>query len=328
MQDIDFDELDRAVSSAINPSAPSATPSTPSESVPVRGQFAHVVHGPEPTPGPAAPSLAVRRRSGRFMDVVHPSSDMRSSSNGSSVPARPVVEESRSDVAEVEEPTAEPVPAPSAFQWPDPLDLVESKEETEEVIETPEEEASVEDTTDDASQPLESPFLMGAKVEKRPLGGTPPLDYNGPFGQPVDASVEENSSTELIEDESDDSDIEKLEAELTGEVEEKAEEVETTEPTPVEETTERVEESKTEEVAATPVQQTEGPTSITQQYKEQSSEEAQPSGAIYDTEAYHQPLAHPVKKKSGILVVVWILALILVGGGIGAAVYFYVLPML
>jgi hypothetical protein len=71
-----------------------------------------------------------------------------------------------------------------------------------------------------------------------------------------------------------------------------------------------------------------GPTSITQQYTEQPSTASQPSGSIFDTEAYHQPLAHPAKKRSGVLIAVLILALILVGGGIGALVYFFVLPSL
>lgn len=47
-----------------------------------------------------------------------------------------------------------------------------------------------------------------------------------------------------------------------------------------------------------------------------------PSGAVYDTDDYHQPLNHPVKKKSGWLVIVWILVALIIGS-IGGAAYFY-----
>ena len=71
MKDIDFDELDRAVSSHVNQGSSSST------SIPVK------VFSPKPAEE-AASSLGERRSSGRFMDVVHPSSDMRSTSDSSS----------------------------------------------------------------------------------------------------------------------------------------------------------------------------------------------------------------------------------------------------
>jgi hypothetical protein len=70
------------------------------------------------------------------------------------------------------------------------------------------------------------------------------------------------------------------------------------------------------------------PSSIVQQYKEQPSTGEQNTGAIYDTDSYHKTLVHPVKKKSGWLWVVWIAILLVVGGGVGAAMYFFVIPNL
>jgi hypothetical protein len=70
-----------------------------------------------------------------------------------------------------------------------------------------------------------------------------------------------------------------------------------------------------------------GPASITQQYTEQPSANQQ-SGSIYDTENYHQPLAHNAKKRSGAWVILWIFLLVILGAGAGVAFYFYVLPML
>lgn len=62
--------------------------------------------------------------------------------------------------------------------------------------------------------------------------------------------------------------------------------------------------------------------SIPQQYKEQPSTGDQSSGAIYDTENYHEPLSHPAKKKSGWMWVIWILLILIIGAGGGAAIYF------
>ena len=65
-----------------------------------------------------------------------------------------------------------------------------------------------------------------------------------------------------------------------------------------------------------------GTGSIPQQYREEPSTSEESSGSIYDTDTYHQPLAHPVKTKSGWLWIIWILLLLLVGGGGAVALYF------
>jgi hypothetical protein len=292
VQDIDFDELDRAVSSA---SAPSPTPAdeTPSDAIAVTNRS---TPRPDATPAPAA-----RRSSGRFMDVVHPSSDMRTSSN----------EPERSVPRESEDEKSEERSVERTSDWPDPLDFhgfnADEPEKTEEAP-TPE-PALVEP---EPPQPLESPFLSDTKVEKRPLGAFSTTET--PAANEPDTLLLEAPDEEL----------------LTAKTEEKVEEAPTPEPV----IEEAVEEGTPQPVIEptpepTPIQEApQGPTSITQQYKEQPSTADQPSGAIYDTETYHQPLTHTPKKKSGALVIVWILALILVGAGAGAAVYFFVLPML
>ena len=65
-----------------------------------------------------------------------------------------------------------------------------------------------------------------------------------------------------------------------------------------------------------------GPTSIPQQYREEPSTGDQANGAIYDTDTYHQPVEHPDKKGSGWMWVIWILVILLIGAGGGAALYF------
>lgn len=264
MQDIDFDEIDRAVNSTMKP-----------KSEPKRDESTVSVNVSRSERSESAP--AARRSSGRFMDVVHPSSDMRSSTPERSAP-RPSIQK------------PEPkLPPKSNSDWPDPLDFHGFNPDL------PKKVSSDQDAQ--PMKPLESPFLTDAKVEKRPLGA---------FSEekPVTPEKPKEEETPLLEA----PDEPLLEAETKEETpEDKSEPA--SEPMPAQ-----------DEIIA--------PVSITQQYKEQPSTDDQPSGAIFDTEAYHQPLSHPEKKRSGALIVVWILVLILLGAGIGAGVYFYVLPLL
>jgi hypothetical protein len=291
VQDIDFDELDRAVSSASAPTPPADT--TPSDSVTVTNRS---------TPRPdVSPTPAARRSSGRFMDVVHPSSDMRTSTSAPE----------RSSPREPEDEKPEERSVERTSDWPDPLDFNGfNASEPEKTEEAPALESAPSEP--ETPQPLESPFLSDTKVEKRPLGAFSSTET--PAANEPDTLLLEAPDEEL----------------LTAKTEEKAEEVPTPEPVVEEvikeETPQPVIEPTPEPTPVPEVPQ--GPTSITQQYKEQPSTADQPSGAIYDAETYHQPLTHTAKKKSGALVIVWILALILVGAGAGAAVYFFVLPML
>lgn len=309
MSDFDFDELDRAVSGVINddsalsdatvaPEVDTPKPSTTNDT--------SVSSNPAPSVAPA-----VRRSSGRFMDVVHPSSDMRSGASAPQTARRqPVVVQPPAPV--VEEST------------PDPID-----------------------TYEDWQKPLESPFLPDMKVEKRPLGGeTPtnadfealelleapddprieahvmpdPLDFaTEPEAEPVESTVEATSevTTEPA--------VEVFPEVVTETVEE------TVEPPKAEEATSTSHDAvaygqgsfQTEPTQDVPV----GPVSISQQYTEQPSSSPE-SGAIYDTEAYHKPLMPVAKKKSGAWVILWIILVVLLGGGAGAAFYFYVMPML
>lgn len=359
MQDIDFDEIDRAVNSITNSSTDAQINSTP-----VAHATPEVSVSPASSPLPTpAPSPAARRSSGRFMDVVHPSSDMRPPTLDRSAPAViPAPEVQHEEVAEKNEVADRPEPAAtqpqgSAFHWPDPIDMSSSTptpesqpteqlteivepslpeptpEVTEEppIIPEPDEEKNELDVT-----PLESPFLTDTKVEKRPLGAFSGADAGLPLLEdPIPSSTDTSFSSapavpveEPAHEEHDEVPHELHEDLLAldghGQDETQAEPVvETpvsTEPTP---------EPAPEPVVTAPVEDIPvGPTSITQQYKEQPSSDPQTSGSIFDTEAYHQALTHPPKKRSSVLIIVWILALILVGGGIGVGIYFFVLPML
>lgn len=308
MKDIDFDELDRAVNSLIGPdtNTPTTTTSPATPTAPAPNAAA-----------PTAPPLAERRSSGRFMDVVHPSSDMRTSA----VPPRPVSREAVTIAtpAPSTTPDAPTVDTKPATAWPDPIDFhAEKSEPTSAPSSEPTAPAPSEMTS-----PLESPFLSDAKVEKRPLGAF---------------SDEVHESAPTLPAPTPDSAPELQTQDIPGGLDDKPKNsdhpVENDTPMPAElqagllsiEANESTESVKAESAPAD--QEPVGPTSITQQYTEQPSTGDQPVNNVFNTEAYKKPQGGSKKKKSGLLVVLWIFLLLVVGAGVGAAVYFFVLPRL
>ncbi len=381
MKELDFDELDRAVSSlmtnvpstdtnassdddkpektlTLDPSkatpddsisAPAATssapPSSSSSSTAAPSQPTSPVVTPTPPssntlmvpPTLVVPSVAVRR-GGRFMDVVHPSSDMKkpespqapisrqgatiaplpSASAPAEEPIRPVSIPPAAEPAKSTPPVVEPK-APVS-EWPDPLDVANFKDESP------------------APAPLTTPFLTGAKVEKRPLGGVPDSE---PAPEPDKSGIGKEGLTS--NDANDQLPVEPadiqapLPEELQGDLvaiesgaaaqhvalpsKQPDEAPKAPEPAPVKAPMSLPSAPKKPEPAV-PVEKP-GVTSIPQQYREEPSTGESASGAIYDTANYHQPLAHPGKKKSSWLWVIWIVLILLLGAGAGAALYFF-----
>jgi hypothetical protein len=317
MSDFDFEELDKAVNGALQ------SDSDALKDAPVKAN--------EPTPStevatPVTPEVsktapATRRSAGRFMDVVHPSSDMRGASS----------------------PSNTSVAAPTAFTPP----TTPSEPITPEVSTRNESSSSdpLEDSLDTPvgawTKPLESPFLADAKVEKRPLGGLAPEFTQELLDAPEEELKLEAPDEPLLEasypdpiDFATQSTTVPEEVTATDTVTLQTPELESiSEPVIEEAVVQEVETSVVEQEPtskSTETQEAEapaGPASITQQYTEQPSANQQ-SGSIYDTENYHQPLAHNAKKRSGAWVILWIFLLVILGAGAGVAFYFYVLPML
>ncbi|HEX7483908.1 MAG TPA: hypothetical protein VF281_02020 [Candidatus Saccharimonadales bacterium] len=402
MSELDFDELDKAVNNLMS-GVPKVEPpknddiktldinsTLPDTSRPSLDQLNSAltsVNGPAKTdsvaasalsPVTAAPAPLATRRSGRFMDVVHPSSDMKNvpkptaSRQGATIePAAKNFEPTTAPVKEVEDiPTPDhsetesvsvvdnQSPSHQQNEWPDPLemsgyqpeaDTTSESEKTEQVATMPTEESDDEDDTvfslddleDTTPEPLTSPFITDAKVEKRPLGG-PTSDV---VPEPVvSTAAAENDDTITNDDPNDQlpataADVAPI---LPPELQKDLMAIETdgdtsaheAEPTP--EVTPTESESKAEvsapeeekkqpevEKPASEIPVPTGPTSIPQQYKEEPSTSDQTNGGIYDTNNYHQPLAHPVKKKSGWLWIVWIVLLLIIGGGGAAVLYLF-----
>ena len=300
-------------------------------------------------------------RGGRFMDVVHPSSDMTTTSpikapvsrQGLTIEPRsphPLLEATTENedvkvtvvpASPPKEPVSQPQPPSVASdalesEWPDPLDTIM---EQENIAPSPPDLApvverdilaedilkkEVQPTEDKPQAPLSSPFLSDAKVEKRPLGG----------GVPSYTSQEENVSPVSTSLSDKFEKVDNTEAQLPAEPD-------TSEPLPEEfngelmaiESGNQATLSQEQETSATsassaamPVSNaslnTVGAGSITQQYHEEPNTGEQASGGIYDTAMYHQPLSHPAKKKSSWLLIAAIIGILALGATAGAALYF------
>lgn len=396
MADIDFDELDKAVSSLMgkaplaneqagggtdgekpvttinlsddfkpgedpNKQIEEAARRIGEETVPETG--VGVTHDitPKVTPNPAASQPVPKTASGgRFMDVMHRSSDMKPAVKTPAVP----------------EPVEEPQPTPEPKTYPVPPTPTETPVASEPAPEIPAsvvEEIAGADTPaaslpTQADEPLPmSPFLPNAKVEKRPLGGAAPLGaVPSPFGddkadgkesepavptsppasfpaetpaEPVvqpqledtDKKEEPFASSINSEPSEEKSDNEQLPAdtEVAGmsseEVElQKLESMDIQASAPgVEKDIASVESGDTEKLA--------GPAPWDKEHQVDRPAEAHESKdakspGIYNTDAIHQPLSHPAKQKSGWGVVIAIILVILVCAGLGIAAFFILGP--
>lgn len=382
MKDLDFDELDQAVNSLMTgiPRTPAPQDDktaektltiTPTLSDNERPSFAtleqtaskagieiEAVEASATAPA-LANSLAARRTGGRFMDVVHPSSDMKINNRPvvsregiqlSPIAPRPVVatpqparepEMAATPSEQIADETIEQEPEVSA--WPDPIDMVSAESaDTTEATTADEETTSLlpEDATldeFDEPAPLQTPFLTDTKVEKRPLGAfavdqvaidnitqeTTEATVDDAAEEATPASSFSMPTQEAALDLPDElqHDLIKIESDNETEVPTSSE----TEPSREESSPEKITPAPSfaaPVVTPAPVAVS-GPASIQPQYKEEPSSTKEEHAAIYDTDTYHKPLAHPAKKKSGWLLVVWIILLLALGAGGAAALYYF-----
>lgn len=199
MSDIDFDELDAAVASVLNkdggvqPGAPQATAPQPAE-LPITVKPPAVNAADLHKPAPPAPR-------GRFLDMVHPSVAGARPAALSPAAAKPVVSPAAAPVFATE-PVLAPVPAsppsapatvpaagivapkppvpvaqPPAAEQPAAQNAAATPAADSEPANGPKDffAASPDDSAphEAPNVPPVSPFIPDAKVEKRPLGGGP-----------------------------------------------------------------------------------------------------------------------------------------------------------
>jgi hypothetical protein len=363
MTELDFDELDKAVNSimagvdtskrntalddpedkvvSIDASQAEASPvaTTPEPVVVAPSVEAKPAQDVQPavSPAPATP-LAVKRR-GQFMDVIHPSSDMKTASaapkrEGVSIqPVEPftvpepkpvdnepmnlepttppvvdVVTTEATVTVEPASPTESEAESTQTQAWPDPIDAavqVEEKEATaadESPVESLPDDVVNEVSSTEAEQPLSSPFLPDAKVEKRPLGTA--ASFPESVATPDIATPAPTPLPDELKD-----DVMSLESSST--------EASPAEPSTQEDSSHSVKASAAS-TATTPAL----PGSIPQQYSEQPSTGEQSNSSIYDTSTHHQPLDTGAKKASPVKWVILAVVLLIVGALAGAA-YFY-----
>lgn len=347
MKEFDFDELDRAVNSLVNP--PSATADSPAtvnsnvdinttpaaETDPVVATTANsAADSPTSTPVTSVnpSSIAERRRSGRFMDVVHPSSDMKTATNTTSRSREEIKVAPREDVNKDMSQDG----AGSIVTQPDTAESNTVNTETSPVEATrpePEHEPQITpeltvDETLNVAEGANSPFLADAKVEKRPLGAF--SGENNDEQQP-NSPAPPNENKQDTTDTTIDKPLDQQPTESQPLAPIGHDEADTPLPAELQDDLLSIEsDTATPAVSDTPVRDDEpvGPTSITQQYKAAPSSNHEKPGEIYDTKAYHKALKGPAKKKSSWWLVVWIILLLVVGAGAGAAIYYFVLPAL
>ncbi len=368
MKEFDFDELDKAVTSLMGPGQDGNTSSdsssdtvTTASPVSVQGvqtdaepaKAAGTVSSSDATETVTNPQIIKKtvgampaKRSGRFMDVVHPSSDMTKTSMSTtpSREAKPVTPAVIVDqVAATEQPSIgdlmdahlaedkeqeEPSLAVGSDTLPQPDSLADLSSE-DPVTSTEDESKSVQEPDKQEVEALvadsvASPFLADAKVEKRPLGSAlPSTGITTQSAMPAPDTVDMAVTPEPLQAELN-QDVLAIEADNSHEDSPKEE----ADSTP-ESTNDKPQEgikSPQSPSALTPdhmLAASAAGASIAQQYKQQESTGDQHHEALYDTAVKDaQALAHPAKKKSGWLVVLWVVLLIALGVGGAVALYF------
>lgn len=273
MTDIDFDELDKAVSSVISDKQDS--PEQPSDpKAEAKPELSRSERPLPKIPSATRPVGVARPNTGRFMDVMPAS-------------PRPTVT-SKVETETATKPTYNPA------QMPDPIDLHEQKIANEPTGSLAKPETKP-DAEDEKSQESGSPFLPDTKVEKRPLGA-----FSGSAAKP---SASTPSMVDSVKESIEKSKEEHLPEELHRDLL-KVEGDSTTKESEIVPAVNQVN---------VPMQSGSGfinPTAPT---------------PVFDTKDYHAPLKHIPKKKSGWLTILWVLAIIVIGGAVGAFVYFIIL---
>lgn len=353
MTDLDFDELDKAVNSLMDQkdqATEANTVSTSSESVAPDDTTNTIPDVPAQGPTAAATSAVARRR-GTFMDVVHPSSNMRARPSTAAIPtviSREGVKLTPPIPAATQE-VQSPVVVPREVSDTDLTKQLTEAKETEQDTVTYDPIAFAEQTerglmtssnnlldenpvpneaedtlrppeTMKVIQPLESPFLPDAKVEKRPLGGTQndmgvkPSDsfadepIVSPNGLPDELSkqileLESETSPAVAQDEAQEAPIVETQASNHEE-------------TALVESQQHDEDKKLVDIPASSG-------AIPQQYTEKTASNTDDNHAtIYDPEYHQQGMKHQEKKRSGWGVVAIIVVLVALGGAGGVAYYY------
>lgn len=347
MNDIDFDELDKAVNSLVakkRSAANKAVVHEPASAVvdvspkkleapepelqlppsePIKDIAEHSAQSENPiTAKQQLPKATIQTKQGGRLGVKAPTRPTRSGSFIDIVTPKPPIKKTLRVAApikpateviepEPQQPQSKPevpqkaiiVPKPAEIAWPDPLDFHDQKSDKPKAAEPVIDKSNTEQKSEpelQKDQPVEvsSPFITGAKVEKRPLGAFAEQAAQE-LARPTDAEAADFAREEKKVVEPD--------------KQESAKDIPEDMQKP-----EKSESSATQQVLESATM------TIPQQYRTAHKDADQTTRPVYDTKEYHPPLlektAHAAHK-SGIwgtvLLVLLIVALVAVGGYFG-----------
>lgn len=332
MSDIDFDELDKAVSSLVDDKGDKKD-----EKVENASEQKPSVEN-DTNESPKTTDESPSKHSGRFMDLVHSSSDMRKEGSG-------MMNTSTTNITPIDDNVkAEPINPESSESDENPDGDNSSSSDTDKDKEddsnndkdTAKDESKKTDEKDDDKKT--TPFIDSAKVKKRPLGGANSdlsISSDAKKMESSESSIETSTEPVILPPELD-KDLVAIES---GEAPETSQETvelpRTTEETAALQEATDVEKDKKppvkdqkEEVAQLLASANSG--SIPDQYKrENRSHELHTPHPLFNFEHYGSSSAKtakgPKSKASSIFQWIFIIiGLLLLGGSIGAAIFVFV----
>jgi hypothetical protein len=337
MTDIDFDELDQAVNSLMGNASvknESSEQSKTDEPMSIENRGLDLSQSNKPIQSNSEqPVSIVPKRRGQFMDVMHPSSDMKTTDKAliKNRTQTNITPSSAGLNASIEEKSVLDTQQSSQETKPDVnIEAKPSQQNNDDVLDMDQMDESVSQVANSEnsqpgprSEPPKSPFLPDAKVEKTPLGSSAPtttLDSNKDAASILadkegqdDTTNEDSPGDELLAGEEEQIESGTIPVALPAEFASDILSIESDRPpTGVAE----VQDLKISDMKPD-VQ-----SSIVQQYKVKSDiASTEDHAPLYDSIV--QPLGHPTKKKSGWLTIVIIIFIILLGVGGAAAAYLF-----
>lgn len=299
-RDIDFDELDRVVSNHLEDGGQSANQTS-----------ADKVHS---TSAPITEPPVLKPRVGRFMDVMHPSADMRSSSrpHNHSASKKHKHKKHQKDKKDHQTPTWNDNAPSSSFTpfLPDANEKVEKRPlggsaQPLETIPNIVEQEKIQDWPQkslDNSERLVTPVAESEKKPFEALSNSAEQVSADNSSKAVDLQLPANADLSKSSQSSEEKRLQEIESQ---------------------EVTEPISDFELDATVQPPSLKTDDES--LQDSHEKDIAETNQQNPIYDIKEYHQPIHHKEKQKSGWLVVLIIITIIVFTALLAAAGYYYYL---
>ena len=313
MSDIDFDELDKAVNSLMNqrtepgsvdlPIQPASTSAQDSFSpTPQQSLVSEVSATSSGTP---QPTTIVRRSTGKYMDMVSPAARSRS--------------------APVKQDAIKPVSRDNGSIQPTQPASMTSPYESQVATSVESETVDQTSVTLSTPEPMQSPFLSDIAVDKRPLGSQDPTtqdnwnipDFTEETSQPT--ATEEQAAPESKPTATPDAFVPEpavVPPELSADVLALESDVNASN------SLSAADAEHVKKVENNPPRIS-SPGDIVPQYSHEAANSPEPSAVFDAASDVPKQLDHPERKKSGWMIFVWILILVIVGAGGGVAAWYF-----